>query len=138
MRGLVAVSLLLAVMVAGCSKYRFHPHAGVAVIPEPEDCTFHVVEHWPYPGYEEVGVLEVAKGLGPARDYNEFWHDVRSLVCEAGGEVVIPQINGLGWYMRGIVLRRQPGTVPPPAPGPPPASAGRAPGETRYRFVEAG
>ncbi len=97
--------IMAALLASGCSKYTFSPRTGLHYPPKPDDCNYHLVSAWDEPGYEEIGVVEVDHGR-PATSYNKFWHDIRTEVCRAGGEVVIAQINGVGWYVRGIVLRR--------------------------------
>lgn len=83
----------------------------------------HVVETWPYPGYVQIGTVKWDRPFHaqyqPPTSLEVFYGMIQQQVCEAGGEVVIAQANGLGMYVYGIVLRRADapaGTWPPPPP----------------------
>ena len=123
---------LLFLSGVGCGPtYRFSSSVAQTPDPRTEECNFHLVDAWPYPGYHQIGVVEYDGSFGssPTTDHGEFWNQIQAEVCRGGGEVVIAQINGLGWYVRGIVLARVPG-APPAQPGtpaaapPPPADGG--------------
>jgi hypothetical protein len=49
-----------------------------------------------------------------AHTAGDFKTQVQLQVCQAGGDLVVPQINGLGLYVRGIVYAKAP--EPPATP----------------------
>ena len=119
MKSPAAVAVVGVLLLGGCTAvgYRYNPRTP-SVDSNPEECSIHIVDSWPYAGYEEVGYLEVEsfRGKRAATDYGEFYRAVRADVCKAGGEVVLPQINSAGEYIRGIVLRRSRTWSQPPVP----------------------
>lgn len=134
--GLLAVSSLLLTGCAGA--YSFAPNTGLTYPAKPSDCNLYVVDSWSYPGYVEIGIVEptgggsgypVGSGSGYARTQGDFYKMIRKPVCEAGGDVVVSQVNGLGVYIRGIVLRKVDASpMMPPVQALPPTPAATPPG----------
>ncbi len=60
----------------------------------------------PGAGFEEIATL-TPSGDVPARTPDQFKAVVRADVCRVGGDVVVTEVNGLGEYVRGTVLRAQ-------------------------------
>lgn len=118
-----ALPVAAAMLLAACLKpYTFAATTGVAYPPKPEDCLLFVVDEWPYAGYGQIGVVESGTRV---RSRGEFYRAIQNQVCQAGGDVVVCQINGDGYYLRGIVLRKMdaPGVMPQPYVPPGPATA---------------
>jgi hypothetical protein len=100
----LCAALVLAV-VTGCSpSFKLSPTAGVAPAAKPPGCAFKVVAALPSGPYEEVGILSQSSGW--ASDPEAFKQAVEADVCAVGGDVVVTEINGYGYYMRGVILRR--------------------------------
>src|SRR5690242_16109460 len=89
--------------------------------PKAANCDFDVAAQIPEGSeYEELGVLDAARI--PSRNLGTFKMHAAPTVCQAGGDLVVGQINGQGYYMRGIVFHRRLRATPPAAPSP--AAAG--------------
>jgi hypothetical protein len=92
---------------AGCSpsaKYTF-TSSTTALSPKPKDCDFAVMTAAPASGYQEIGILDWQSGW--AVDKVAFFKSsVHDQVCMSGGDLVVTEINGVGDYVRGAVLRK--------------------------------
>jgi hypothetical protein len=93
---------------AGCT-YNFTQTTSHVARPKPENCTFDVLTARPDSPFDELGVLDFSGGSGyAASNAREFMHSVRPDVCRAGGDAVLAEINGLGRYVRGTVVKYRP------------------------------
>jgi hypothetical protein len=100
------IAPLLIATTAGCAaSYRYTQTAAAAAPSRAEGCDFTLIEVLEDPArYEQLGVLEDPRGDWPGT-VDAFKKMARSYVCQAGGEVVVPQINGMGVYVRAVVYR---------------------------------
>lgn len=107
MRKLLTV-LVLSITASGCGyTYSYTKTTDVQAAAKPEaSCEFLATATVPDPnGYVEIGVLEVRHH--PPRDITRFKEEIYDQVCAAGGDVVVGEINGYGFYMRGIVFKKR-------------------------------
>ena len=73
----------------------------------PPGCTFKVFTSAPQEPYEEIGVVDhIHRGdnVG-ASDIREFMGVMRPYVCRSGGDAVLAFVNGMGWYVKGTVIK---------------------------------
>jgi hypothetical protein len=97
--------LFLVIALAGCaagSGYKFSLTAEKPLAAKAPDCQFRVVNVLPETGYRELGVLDAAGIVADKID--AFKVKIQQQVCEAGGDLVVAEINGYGDYVRGVVF----------------------------------
>jgi hypothetical protein len=100
------VALFLALTVAGCGGpvYRF-TSISAPQAPRPQDCAFAISTSPPDPRqFEEIGVLDARRQ--PSNRLDVFKRHAAPEICAAGGDLVVPEVNGYGYYMRGVLYRR--------------------------------
>jgi len=86
-------------------RYTYSASASKAALPKPLGCEFRLLNLAPQGGFEEIGMVSAPEG--ERVDTPEaFKGAISDSVCRAGGDVVITQINGAGYYVRGTVLRK--------------------------------
>jgi hypothetical protein len=74
-----------------------------AADPKPAKCAFDVLTVRPDRPFQELGVLEPdGPYTGSVAEYRNI---ARPFVCKAGGDAVVAEVNGLGMYIRGTVIR---------------------------------
>ncbi|WP_394831399.1 hypothetical protein LVJ94_33295 [Pendulispora rubella] len=85
--------------------------AGGSGSEEATSCSFGVLTASPASGYEEIGSVDMS--LNPLcpecswpQSLADFREAVRPEVCKAGGDMVLAVSNGLGYYIKGTILRR--------------------------------
>jgi hypothetical protein len=103
--------IFLALLFAGCAttgnNYKFSITAEQQATGRAPDCSFRVVNVAPQQGYNELGVLDYDSG-DVATKIDEFKTKIHAQVCQAGGDLVVAEINGFGSYVRGIVFVKAP------------------------------
>jgi hypothetical protein len=107
MRKLFTV-LVLSITAAGCGPVYSFTKTTQAIAPaKPEaSCDFLVTGTiTDLSSYVELGVLEYLRT--PPRRIDEFKEMIYDQVCAAGGDVVVGEINGFGYYVRGIVFKKR-------------------------------
>ena len=98
----VLAGLLLGV---GCG-YGYTQTTSHVAGPKPEGCVFDLLSVRPDRPFDELGVIDSTSGSAYAvSDARSFMEWVRPDVCRAGGDAVIAEVNGLGHYVRGIVIK---------------------------------
>jgi hypothetical protein len=114
---------LVACLGVGCIGYNYTPTTRNAAAVKPPGCEFELLTTRPPRPYVELGVLE--RSMRVAGSASDFKESVRENVCNAGGDAVLTELNGLGGYIRGTVLKYQDqqGEQLAPFPGSPPAVA---------------
>ena len=95
----------LAMMLAGCSAYRYTPTTPHRSAPKPADCTFELLTTRPDRPFDEMGVLEVEVSGVEAGSAGDFIRLVREQTCQAGADAVLAEVNGRGNYVRGTLLK---------------------------------
>jgi hypothetical protein len=116
--GMALVSL--TVLLSGCvPTYKYVPSGTTASIAaKPANCAFAVLTTRPDSSFDEIGILDHSHGPVPD-DAAAFKKSIQKEVCRAGGDAVLVEVNGLGQYIRGTVLRFR---VPVSPAQPPPAT----------------
>ena len=77
------------------------------MVAKPSNCDFRVVNVLPQGGdLEEIATLTRADGSSLTNEPTTFKTAVQVDVCRLGGDVVITEVNGQGYYVRGTVLRK--------------------------------
>jgi hypothetical protein len=102
----VSLIPLAAFVLAGCRSGPVYVFTATATpqAPKPADCDFRVVVTEPPAGqFEELGALDARRT--PSNRLDRFREHARATVCQAGGDLVLAQANGYGYYIRGIVYR---------------------------------
>lgn len=103
--------LLLALLLSACGiTYQgYDIQRSAPGTPKPAGCEFQVVSTVPQSGVEEVATLTLKNGINGdvPSDSARFRADVQAQVCEAGGDLVVTEVNGRGDIVRGIVFRRK-------------------------------
>ena len=97
---------LLVVLPSCATQFATTVTSSRTLTPKQADCTFAVVTSRDRPS-EELAILDIKPiGFGPTiRTAADFKELVQNKVCELGGDAVYAEINGLGVYVRGTVLR---------------------------------
>jgi hypothetical protein len=74
---------------------------------KPADCDFQLVNLPPQKDFEEIGMVTHIAGN---RESNPkiFKESIRQDVCSVGGEIVLTQVNDLGEFVRGTIVRLTP------------------------------
>lgn len=98
-----SAALSIASFVAGCSPSWALTRTGALADARAADCEVRLLTTAPEGDYEEIGILDQS-GHGDIRNAGEFLASVRSHVCAAGGNAIIPRLSGTGQYMGGTVL----------------------------------
>ena len=91
---------------AACGPaYRYTRTAEATPASKTLDCDFRVTASLPEGGgYAEIGVFEL--GSDSSHRIEDFKKKIHDQVCTAGGDLVVAEINGFGYYVRGIVLKK--------------------------------
>ncbi len=104
----IRLSLIMLTLTSACAtngNYTYTASMPKAAPPKSPGCDFLVVNLPPQGPYEEIGTVGAPEGERVDTP-TEFKQAVRSSVCQAGGDVVVTQVNGAGYYVRGTVLRK--------------------------------
>ena len=101
---------IVLVAMAGCGgSYRYAQTTSVTAPAKPETCSFDVLSTRPDRPYDELGVLDFSGDqMAVAKSVTSFRDRVRPHVCGAGGDAVLAEVNGVGYYVRGTVIRYRP------------------------------
>jgi hypothetical protein len=101
-------ALVRSMVSAGCGPHYVYTRSSQEVTnAKSSGCDFAVTASLTDPSsYVELGVLDLH--FDPARDIAAFKEMVRADVCQAGGDLVVTEINGVGSYVRGIVFKKRP------------------------------
>ena len=104
---MVARVCVVAVVITGCglqaASYKATKTGSSALMPKPANCDFAILTTPAARPYEEIAVLDSKNYM--AHDVAEFKEAIKKDVCEMGGDAVLAQVNGYGYYPRGTVLR---------------------------------
>ncbi|MCI0569828.1 MAG: hypothetical protein L0Y66_03685 [Myxococcaceae bacterium] len=78
-----------------------------------EECSFDILTVRPDRAFDELGIIDVQRGgfTEPLKTAGEFRSSAHPYVCAAGGDAVLAEVNGLGIYVRGTVIRYRPVTA---------------------------
>jgi hypothetical protein len=109
------LSLLLA-SITGCTSvaYQFSHTGEKEYEPKKVDCKFRILSGLPQGKFEEIGVVNMTHygdKLGAVTTPNtpgQFDAIIRNDICNAGAELVVGEVNGLGHYVRGTVYKKLP------------------------------
>jgi hypothetical protein len=95
---------LLAVLFGACAQTGYiYTKTGEAGSAKPPNCDFVVAVTKVDRPYKEVGILDSQQA--PPQNAADFKERVRAQVCQAGGDAVIAEVSGLGYYIRGTIVR---------------------------------
>jgi hypothetical protein len=116
MKTSIILKALVIVALAGCSvgRYAFVPTTSASQPPRERGCAIDLLMARPSRPFVEVGMVE-STGLRTA-SAAEFLDKSREAVCRAGGDAVLAEINHLGYYVRGAVLKYQSDAAVVPTP----------------------
>src|SRR5215510_403628 len=110
-------ALVLSSMLAACAaETRYTPSSTKAVAARPPNCAFDVLTLRPGRPVDELGIIDFQGGTvakdgtraGVPSSAAELREKIGPEVCQAGGEAVITEVNGLGQYIRATVVRYSP------------------------------
>lgn len=76
-----------------------------------KNCEFNIQSIFPSQGFEEIGTINLGTdvyGQNHASDLSKFKSLIHEQVCLAGADLVVPDINGKGFYVRAIVFKQIP------------------------------
>ena len=103
---------LLAVLISCGPTFSYTPRvSGAPTTAKAVPCNFDVTATLPASGYEEIGLLD--RTWEWAKTAQDFKDAVQEAVCNAGGDLVVTEVNAVGNYVRGVVLRKTESPVPP-------------------------
>jgi len=117
MRIRILIGLVLGSSLGCTAHSEFTPSTGAKLQPRPDACAFDVLTTQPNRPFDTLGSHDVAPAVahgggstGRPSSASEFKTVVGPSVCKAGGDAVLAEVNGLGEYVRGTVIRyREPG-----------------------------
>ena len=96
---------LLVSLTSGCSlSYRYISSAKAPA--RAEHCDIHALSLIPPGGYDELGFFEFESG-GATRNTADFLQSVGPRICAAGGDAVATELNGQGFIVRAVVLKKK-------------------------------
>ncbi|MCC6811138.1 MAG: sel1 repeat family protein [Deltaproteobacteria bacterium] len=108
--------LILIALAACAPTYTSSRTGSYSPIAKPASCEFIVATSLPSADYVEIAVVDVSpkarskytgEGLGMAKTLQDFKREAAPYVCEAGGDLLLAEMNGLGDYVRGVVFARK-------------------------------
>ena len=102
------LGVVLGVCATSCGiSYEMSRSSVVQVTPKSGQCEFQVVSMPPSMNeYEEIAILTPTSSRW-ADSPQSFKDSVGDDVCRVGGDVVVTEVNGIGRYVRGTVLRKR-------------------------------
>ena len=100
---LSSAALGIASFVAGCSPSWALTRTSALADARAADCEVRLLTAAPEGEYDEIGILDQS-GHGDIRNAGDFLASVRSHVCAAGGNAIVPRLSGTAQYMGGTVL----------------------------------
>src|SRR4051794_30474248 len=100
---LIWPALLLVACGLQAASYKSTRTGSSAVTPKPANCDFAIITTRTDRPYEEVAILDSKNYM--AHDAAEFKEAIKKDVCELGGDAVVAEVNGYGYYPRGTVVR---------------------------------
>jgi hypothetical protein len=103
----------ICLLVIGCAAETYTANASVRAQPKPDDCSFEVLATRPQQPFEELGIIDFTGGFTGKTGYRAGVPDsasglkdkVARTVCGAGGDAVLADVNGMGQYVRAVVIR---------------------------------
>jgi hypothetical protein len=97
-------TLALALCLSGCG-YTYTQSTAARAAAKPANCDFDILTARPEEPFDELGVLDCeSAGYAPG-SLSGFRSSIQSKVCVAGGDAVLAEVNGMGKYVRGTVIR---------------------------------
>jgi hypothetical protein len=73
-----------------------------------ENCEFKIQSRFPDQSFEEIGTVNLSTnsdGENAASTLSKFRALIQKEVCRSGADLVVPDINGRGYYLRAIVFK---------------------------------
>jgi hypothetical protein len=95
---------LLALAFGGCISHSYTNTAPTPFPPKSDGCDFALSTAGAPAGYQEIGTVG---GCSGTYDLSAYKAQIAHLVCGAGGDLVVAQVNGNGVYCLGTVFRKQ-------------------------------
>jgi hypothetical protein len=101
------IILALSALHGGCGPVTTFTARGAACAERPTDCELTVIDRRPERDFRVIGVLDVEafSVRRIPRDDETFLALVRSDVCKAGGDAVIPGVTGDGRYVQATIVK---------------------------------
>ncbi len=108
--------VMLSILAGGCAaQMQYTPKSSISAQPKPDNCDFEVLTTRPQLPFDEVGVIDFAGGTQYDSGFREGVPDRASAfkaksavtVCRSGGDAVVAEVDNLGQYIRGTVIRYQ-------------------------------
>ncbi|MCI0668912.1 MAG: hypothetical protein L0Y64_00470 [Myxococcaceae bacterium] len=101
--------LICTALLSGCApSYRWAKTTSVQADARESSCSFDILTARPDRAFDELGVLEKE---WDTNQVDGFRASTQAQVCAAGGDAVLVEVNGLGHYVRGTVIRYRPVTA---------------------------
>jgi hypothetical protein len=94
----------LALVLSGCISYKYTRTTAHEAPAKEAGCFFEVLTTRPDRAYDELGVLDCNGAEAAPRDMATFREKIAPMVCGAGGDAVLADVNGAGNYVRGTVI----------------------------------
>jgi len=99
----------------GCAAQMQYTPTSTQGEPKFYNCPFAVLTTRPPRPFEELGIIDFTGGhffdgrrTGVPENANEFKSKAAQYVCHSGGDAVLADVNGMGQYIRGTVIRYKP------------------------------
>lgn len=107
MPNLAAGALAVMTLLCACVPHAIYTARVESCPKRPADCSFEVISRRPARDYAVIGVIDVEsfQVRHLPKDEAAFRSAVAGEVCRAGGDAVVPGINGNGRYVLATVVK---------------------------------
>ncbi|MFL5311754.1 MAG: hypothetical protein ACJ79H_15010 [Myxococcales bacterium] len=114
---LLPLAWAASLLAIGCAAQpQYMATTSVRAQPKPENCSFDILTTRPQRIFDELGIIDFTGGLigqngrraGLPDNAAELKEKTARSVCDAGGDAVLAEVNGLGQYIRATVIRYKP------------------------------
>jgi hypothetical protein len=93
-----AVGMALGLASCGAAGYKLTMTGASAPTAKPAGCEYSIFTTRPDRPYEEIAILDPEISTRAPSNVGEFKEKAGLLVCQAGGDGVITEINNVGMY----------------------------------------
>jgi hypothetical protein len=107
MRSVLSWSLALSAGLVACHPTATFTAQGGVCPTRAYDCTFEIIEGKPARDFQKVGVIEIEAFYvrNVPKTEADFRKEFGPVICHAGGDAVVPAINGDGRYVLATIVK---------------------------------
>jgi hypothetical protein len=107
MRSILSWSLALGAGLVACHPTATFTAQGGVCPTRSFDCAFEIIESKPARDFQKVGVIDIEAFYvrNVPKTEAEFRKEFGPIICHAGGDAVIPAVNGDGRYVLATIVK---------------------------------